>query len=470
MPENNSKRESGAKHTSAWVESSFMVESPSATKRRRVDNEVHVLAKAKAKAPAWVASEFQAQASPSQPHVRPPPPRPKDPNTVRAATKPTFQFTDLNVPLDPQPKKQISARPFSVQPAPSFLPKAFKEKSAHRTQDPALFHIQTPIFQTSIQPSTTPDGFTTQKEVLPMPPPPRIQPRAIVVPETPADFTEREYVPLTDLATPRVFENVNAISGKGKERTVNSDSDIPISDDPAVGDSMLVTEGETEMFGMNDLSLGLDRDTSHVGHSGDSGRKATSKFIKGGLAARALMVITQREKDDALWHHYQAAKSSKNSNARADLRVHVVRVLQRVGDSLLVRCALPLGESISAIGNLAGVRGMGDTLVDPILVDVLFSQPGTRALPAIEPSAVIRLWKPWIEINFDASRPLPISPVGEVNDKHLAITTVGSGVDHTRERSLDAPRHPEPPSSYSEISAADRRARYALLCSRFIVG
>ncbi|CAE6421554.1 unnamed protein product [Rhizoctonia solani] len=426
------------------------------------------VAKAKPKAPAWIASEFQAQASPSKPHVRPPPPRPKDPSTIRVATKPTFQFTDLNVPLDPQPKKQISAKPFSVQPAPPFLPKAFKEKSAHRTLDPALFHIQTPVFQTSIQPCTAPDGFTTRKEVLPMPPPPRIEPKAIAVPETPADFTEREYVPLTYLATPRVFENTNAISGKGKERTVSSDSDIPISDDPAVGDSMLATEGETDMFGMNDLSLGLDRDTSHVGHSGDSGRKAASKFIKGGLAARALMVITQRAKDDALWHHYQTAKSSKNSNSRADLRVHVVQVLQRVSDSLLVRCTLPLGESISAIGNLAGDIG---TLLDPILVDVLFSQPGTRGLPAIEPSAVIRLWKPWIQINFDdASRPLPISPVGEVNDKHPAITAVDASVDNTRERSQDVPRHPEPPSSYSEIFAPDRRAQYALLCSRFVVG
>ncbi|KDN45379.1 hypothetical protein RSAG8_04966, partial [Rhizoctonia solani AG-8 WAC10335] len=463
MPENNSKPELGAKHTSAWVESSFMVESPSATKRRRIDDEAHntAVAKVKPKAPAWVASEFQVQASPSKPHVRPPPPRPKDPSTVRA------HFTGPNVPLDPQPKKQISARPFSVQPVPSFLPKALKEKSAHRTQEPALFHIQTPIFQTSIQPSGAPDGFTAQKEVLPMPPPPRIEPKTVVVPETPSVFTDRGYVSLTDLATPRVFENMNAILGKGKERTVSSDGDFPISDGPAVEDSMLTTEGETEAFRMDDLSLELDQDRSHVGHSGDSGRKSASKFIKGGLAARALMVITQREKDDALWHHYQTAKLSKNSNARADLRVHAVRVLQRVGDSILVRCALPPGESISAIGNLAADRGMDDTLA--VLVDVLFSQPGMRNPPAMEASAVIRLWKPWIQIN--ASRPLPTSPVGEVNDKHPTIPVVaGDSADNTSERSLDVPRHPEPPRSYGEISAPDRHARFALLCSRFIVG
>ncbi|CAE7184004.1 unnamed protein product [Rhizoctonia solani] len=429
------------------------------------------VAKVKPKAPTWVASEFRAQVTPNKPHVRPPPPRPKDPSTVRTATKPISQFTDPNISLDPQLKKQISARPFSVQPAPSFLPKALKERSAHRTQDPALSHIQTPVFQTRIQPSAASDGIAAQKEVLPMPPPPRIEPKAIVVPESPAVFTDKEYVPLTDLVTPRVFENINTISGKGKERIVSSDSDLPISDGPAVEDSMLMNEGETEAFGMNDLSLGLDRDTSHVGYSSEPGRKSTSKFIKGGLAARALMVITQRQKDDALWHHYQSAKLSKNSNTREDLRVHVVRVLQRVGDSILVQCALPPGESIGAIGNLAGDIRLDDTLVDPILVDVLFSQSGMRNLRAIEPSAVIRLWKPWIEINFDdASRPLPTSPVGNVNDKHLAITTVaGDSADNTREHSQSIPRHPEPPGSYGKISAHDRRAQYALLCSRFIV-
>ncbi|KAG8691948.1 hypothetical protein FRC11_003657 [Ceratobasidium sp. 423] len=471
MPEGNSKRESSAKHASAWVESSFTVESPSAPKKRRVDNEVHgtPVAKPKPKPPAWVASEFRAQASPNKPHVRPLPPRPKDPSTIRVATKPTPQFTDPNAPLDPQPKKQISARPFSVQPVPSLLPKANKDKY-HQTLDPPLFRIQTPIFQTNIQSSAAPDGFTAQKEVLPMPPPPRIEPKVIAAPETPTVFTNKECVPLTDLTTPRVFENLTGISGKGKERMVSSDGDVPISDGPTAEEPMHTTEAETETFGINDLSLGLDRDTSHVEHSGDSGRKSASKFIKGGLAARALTVITQREKDDALWHHYQTAKSSKNSNARADLRVHVVRVLQSVGDSILVRCALPPGESTSAIGNLAGDRDTANTLLDPILVDVLFSQPGMRNLPAIEPSAVIRLWKPWIEINFDdLSRPLPTPSAGEVGDKHQKITAVAdTSADDTKERSLDIPRHPEPPNS--EISAPDRRARLALLCSRFIVG
>ncbi|CAE6477870.1 unnamed protein product [Rhizoctonia solani] len=468
MPEGNSKRESSARHANAWVESSFTVESPSAPKKRRVDNEGTPVAKLKPKAPAWVASEFQAQASPSKPHVRPPPPRPKDPSTIRVGAKPTVQFTDPNATLDPQSKKQISARPFSVQPAPSFLPKATKDTSVHQTLDPTLFHIQTPIFQTSVQPSAASDGFTAQKEVLPMPPPPRIELKAVAAPETPTVFAEKDYVSLADLTTPRVFENLAGILGKGKERMVSSGGDVPISDGPAVEEPMHTTEGETATFGMNDLSLGLHRDTSHVEYPADPGRKSANKFIKGGLAARALMVITQREKDDALWYHYQTAKLSKNSNSRADLRVHVVRVLQSVGSSILVRCALPPGESINAIGNLVADRDTGNALLDPILVDILFSQPGMRNAPAMGPSTVIRLWKPWIEFNFDASRPLPTS-IGEVDDKHQEITAVaGSSTDDTREHSLDIPRHPEPPNG--EIFAPDRCARLALLCSRFIVG
>ncbi|KAJ1303340.1 hypothetical protein OPQ81_011536 [Rhizoctonia solani] len=474
MPENNSKRELGAKHASAWVESSFTVESPSTTKRRRVENEIDdaVVAKVKPKAPTWVASEFRVQPSPSKPDARPPPTRPKDPRIVRVSTKPISQFTDPNASLDPQSKKQISAKPLSVQPVPAFLPKATKDRSVHRSQDPALFHIQTPTFQRSIQPSAAPNSLTAHEEVLPMPPPPRIEPKVIAVPETSIAFTNREYVPLTDLATPRVFDNINMVSGRGKERIVSSDGDLPISDGPAFEESMHVIEGETETFGMNDLSLGLDRDTSHVGYSGNSGRKSTSKLIKGGLAARALMVITQREKDDALWHHYQMAKLSKNSNVRADLQVHVVRVLQPVGHSILVRCALPSGESINAIKGLATDRDSSDTLLDPILVDMLLSQPGMRNPPAMDPGAVIRVWKPWIEINFDnSSRPLPTSPVSQVDDKHQEVTdAMSNSDDHTTERFQGLPRHAEPPKSCNEIPAPDRRSRFALLCSRFIVG
>jgi hypothetical protein len=184
------------------------------------------------------------------------------------------------------------------------------------------------------------------------------------------------------------------------------------------------------------------------------------------------MMITQREKDDALWHHYQTAKLSKNSNTRGDLRMHVLEVLQSVGDSPLLRCALPPGETIDNIRSLAANRDISDVLVEPGSVDVLLSQPGMRNPPAVEPSAVIRLWKPWIEINLDsASRPLPTSPVGQVGDKDQeTLVIAGNGTDATRKLSLDIPRHLESPRSYSEISAPDHRARFVLLCSRFVVG
>ncbi|KAF8685732.1 hypothetical protein RHS04_00659 [Rhizoctonia solani] len=473
MPENNSKRESGTKHSNAWVESSFTAEPPSTTKRRRVDNTTHdtPVARVKPKAPTWVASEFQAQASPTKPHVRPPPLRPKDPGSARIATNPTFQFTDPNVSFDPQATKQISARPLSVQAIPPFLPKGLTDKSIHRTHDPVLFHIQTPIFQTKIQSSAAVGDLIVQKEVIPMPPPPRIESKIITAPDT-STFVDREYVALTDLATPRVFENVTVTSRKGKECIVSNDGNPPISDVPAVEESTKTAEGETEAFGMNGLSLVLDRDTSHAGNSNNSGRKLTSKFIKGGLAARALMVISQREKDDALWHHYQTAKLSKSSNVRADLQVHAVKFMQRVGDSLLLRCTLPPGETINATRSLVVSRDVGNTLVEPVSVYILLSQPGTKDLPVVEPNAVIRLWKPWIEINLDSvSRALPTLPTSQVGDKEQETpVVVGDGTDATRERSVDTHRHPEPPRSYGEISAPDRRPQIALLCSRFIVG
>jgi hypothetical protein len=59
-----------------------------------------------------------------------------------------------------------------------------------------------------------------------------------------------------------------------------SNGDLPISDLPAVEEPIHAAEGETEGFGMNDLSLVLDRDTNPVGYSGNSRRKLASKFIK----------------------------------------------------------------------------------------------------------------------------------------------------------------------------------------------
>jgi hypothetical protein len=180
------------------------------------------------------------------------------------------------------------------------------------------------------------------------------------------------------------------------------------------------------------------------------------------------MVITQRDKDDALWHHYQAAKLSKNSNTREDLRVHVVQVLQPVGESVLVRCALPSSQANHGISILASEGG--NNLVD--LVDVLLSHPGMKGFPAVEPSAVIRLWKPWIEIKLDAeSRPLPAPIEGKPDDKQATHGIADHDADDTRERRpVDLPRRAEDSRPYGENLACDRRPRCALLCSRFIVG
>lgn len=167
------------------------------------------------------------------------------------------------------------------------------------------------------------------------------------------------------------------------------------------------------------------------------------------------MVITQRDKDDALWHHYQTAKLSKNLNIREDLRVHVVQVLQSVGESVLVRCST---QPVSILGD-----GVPDTHSN--LVDVLLSQPGKKSLPAVEPSAVIRIWKPWTEINLDVtSRPLPAPFEGKLDDKHPNFA--GDVADDTKEQS---PQRSEDSRAYGENLAPDRRPRSALLCSRFVV-
>jgi hypothetical protein len=116
-----------------------------------------------------------------------------------------------------------------------------------------------------------------------MPPPPRVEPKLAAVPASVINIgNDRDYVPLTDLITPRVSEHPTTATGKGKGRMPKSDDDLPISDDPSAEEITRAedTRNEVEAFGMNDLSLGLDLDTSLVGYSGDAGRKAANKFIK----------------------------------------------------------------------------------------------------------------------------------------------------------------------------------------------
>lgn len=181
------------------------------------------------------------------------------------------------------------------------------------------------------------------------------------------------------------------------------------------------------------------------------------------------MLITQREKDDALWHHYQTAKLSKNSNNREDLRARVVQVLEPVGDSVLVRCSIPSAHSADSVSTTAE-RGTDNTFASTNLVDVLLSRPGKSGFPAVGPEAVIRLWKPWVEINLDAvSRPLPESLEGNRDDKHQRTSSAGDGAEEMRECPVDLPRQEQCSRPYSEKLAHDRRLRRALLCSRFVV-
>lgn len=115
-----------------------------------------------------------------------------------------------------------------------------------------------------------------------MPPAPRLEPKTAPIPAAVINIDDdRDYVPLTDLITPRVIEISNATMGKGKTRVITSDDDLPISDNPAVEQTTRAAEdvqNDTEVFGMNDLSLDLD--TSHVGHSDGAEPKSVNKFIK----------------------------------------------------------------------------------------------------------------------------------------------------------------------------------------------
>lgn len=113
------------------------------------------------------------------------------------------------------------------------------------------------------------------RDVAPIPPPPRIEPK---IPAVPAPVVVvGDYVPLTDLTMPRFFE-CNNLTGKGKGRMPKSDDDFPISDEPSMEATRVAEDAES--FGMKELSLEIDPNTSNVGHPGNTGRKGSSKFIK----------------------------------------------------------------------------------------------------------------------------------------------------------------------------------------------
>ena len=98
---------------------------------------------------------------------------------------------------------------------------------------------------------------------------------------------DKEYTPLTDLITPRLFGIPHTVTGKGKARMVDSDEEMPISDDPFVEQpftrSAVLTEdieADAEAFAMRELARGLDVSPSKPGYTGVSGRKGAIKFVK----------------------------------------------------------------------------------------------------------------------------------------------------------------------------------------------
>lgn len=245
--------------------------------------------KPKPKAPVWVASEFTVpQPSVGKASTRPPPPRPKDLNTTHVATK-AIPNPFAHSISDDKPKKQNPVGPFSAQPAPAFaVPKTPQNDLQHRAPDSGPSRIQAPAFRTNVTPRAVPIGIVTPKDVNPMPPPPRIEARQTPgpAPGTAVD-SDKDYIPLTDLITPRLFGIPHAGAGKGKARIVDSDEEMPISDDPFV--ERLFTrsgvftediEADAEAFAMRELARGLDVSPGKAGYPGASGRKGAIKFVK----------------------------------------------------------------------------------------------------------------------------------------------------------------------------------------------
>ncbi|KAF8606846.1 hypothetical protein BDV93DRAFT_328155 [Ceratobasidium sp. AG-I] len=482
MPEDK-KRDTSTKHSNNWVESSFTMESPSSPKKRRVDahHNDEIKPKPKPKAPIWVASEFSVpQPSLGKASTRHPPPQPRDPNTTHVVAKAAPNPFGHSI-SDDKPRKQNPAGPFSAQPAPSFaVPKTPKNDVQHRAPDSEPSRIHTPAFRTNIPRAAT-IGTATPKDVIPMPPPPRIEAGQTPGPPSAAMDDDKEYTPLTDLITPRLFGIPHTVTGKGKARMVDSDEEMPISDDPFVDQpftrSAVLTEAieaDAEAFAMRELARGLGVSPSKPGYSGASGRKGAIKFVKDGLAARALMLISQREKDDSLWHYHQTSKLNNKSAFGEDLRVQVAETLHPPGESVLARCRVTTADVNRARGVLSSNMTEPSITADAIFVDVLLSRPGGKDLVGVESGRTIRLWRPWIEVDLDAeSRAIPSPLDGQRLDGRQPTHSVrGDDADNRKNDGYSSCCIPdeEKLGSYSKNLARDRPPRCALLCSRFIVG
>lgn len=185
------------------------------------------------------------------------------------------------------------------------------------------------------------------------------------------------------------------------------------------------------------------------------------------------MLITQREKDDSLWHYHQTSKLNNNSTLCEDLRVYVVEKLDLTGESVLVRCRVTTAEATRARGMLASKAADPSITADAIFVDVLLSRPGGKDLAGVESGRTIKLWRPWVEIDLDTrSRVLPTSLDGQrLDGRQPTHPAAGDEVDHRNPEGYASYCLPdEGRGSYGKKLAHDRPSRCALLCSRFIVG
>ncbi|KAG9105369.1 hypothetical protein FRC07_009341, partial [Ceratobasidium sp. 392] len=422
MTDTEKKREFRPRQSTAWVESSFTTESTSSSKKRRLDTPADDVAKPKAKPkpPTWVTSEFAvSHVSPSKPlATQHAPPRPRDRSISHTAGGTTLNsFISTNATPNPKVKKQTLPTSFATQPAPIFaIPKTPQTDPQTRTEDIKASAIQVPAFRTSNTPRTTPFALGALKDAVPLPPP-RIESKPSGLTPGLALQDDKDLIPLTSLITPRLFGVTPTASGKGKARV----DEIPISDDPFIdqpsarpGISVEDVESDAEVFTMRELARGLDVSPSKKGRTSTSARQEPNKFVKGGLAARALVLITQREKDDALWHHHKTSKLANNPNLGEDLRVNVVERLQSIGESVLARCVVCPADATRLRATLVGDENRSSDLEEPSLVNVLLSRPGSRAIAGVEPGVTVRLWKPWIKLNLDAAaRALPPALDGE---------------------------------------------------------
>ncbi|QRV92493.1 hypothetical protein RhiJN_20511 [Ceratobasidium sp. AG-Ba] len=431
----------------------------------------------KPKPPTWVTSEFGvSSANKSSTTQRLP--QVKDRSTFRIASGTTNSFISPNLTPDLKTKKPTLPTSFAAQPAPSFaIPKPPQTDPQNRTDDPSASISRVPAFRTNDTTRTIPSGLTTPKDAAPMPPPPRIEPKQSGHIPNPAVKADKDFIPLTNLITPRLFGLELPAGGKGNSRVASS-NELPISDDPFIDQLFACPaiaaediEADAEVFTMRELARGLNVSPNKKGRTGST-RQVANKFIKGGLAARASALIAQREKDDALWLHHKTSKLTSNPSLREDMRVNVVERLQSIGESVLARCEVcPADAARLQMALMDDTSSSGDS-VQPNLVDLLLSRPGSKGAVDVEPGMTVRLWKPWIEVDLNAApRSLPSALDGErIDAQPETRSDEGTCADHKKEECPIRYSDGQDQRPYSKNLALDLHSRRALLCSRYTVG